>query len=259
MVSADVSIGVAGTLGSDLIARLAPVVERAGFHGLWVNDLPGGDALTGARAAASVTDRLLLGTGVVPIDRKDAAAILDDLDGLPERRLRIGIGSGGMRSPLAAMGEAVDALRTGSRAAIYLGALGPRMRRLGAERADGILLNWLTPSIAATQADEAHSIAPDARVALYVRTAVDADAAARLAGEARRYDGFPSYAANFARLGIRAIDATLDAGSFEASMPHYREAVDEIVLRAITPGDSLEDYTRFVERAAELLEGSADR
>ena len=33
----------------------------------------------------------------------------------------------------------------------------------------------------------------------------------------------------------------------------YRAAVDEVVLRVITPSDSLEDCLSFVTRAAELL------
>ena len=33
----------------------------------------------------------------------------------------------------------------------------------------------------------------------------------------------------------------------------YRAAVDEVVLRAITPTDSLDDYLRFVDAAKALL------
>nr|BFF12158.1 hypothetical protein GCM10025699_34610 [Microbacterium flavescens] len=39
------SIGVAAAVGADVAARLAPAVEAAGFHALWVNDTPGNDAL----------------------------------------------------------------------------------------------------------------------------------------------------------------------------------------------------------------------
>lgn len=253
MVLADVSIGVAGTLGPEAIATLAPAVERAGFHGLWVNDLPGGDSLAALHAVAPVTGRLALGTGVVPVDRRDAASILAASSGLPASRLRIGIGSGASRSPLGDVGAAIDELRAGGDAAVYVGALGPRMRLLAAERADGILLNWLTPAVAAQQADEAHALAPQKHVALYVRTAVHEDAVPRLAQEADRYSGYPSYKANFDRLGIRALDTTLDPATFAGRIAAYRDAVDEVVLRVITVGDTLDEHLDFVDRAAELL------
>jgi hypothetical protein len=89
---------------------------------------------------------------------------------------------------------------------------------------------------------------------LYVRTALTAEAGGRLAEEARRYAGYPAYAANFARLGIRAEDTVLDHDTFADRIPRYRDAVDEVVLRVIAPTDSVDDHVRFVERAGELLE-----
>ena len=56
----------------------------------------------------------------------------------------------------------------------------------------------------------------------------------------------PTYAANFERLGIRPTDATVtDAAGLAAF-----DAVDEVVLRAITPTNSLDELERFVEEAA---------
>ena len=52
------------------------------------------------------------------------------------------------------------------------------------------------------------------------------------------------------------IDETvLDAGSHPISerLDRYRAAVDEVVLRAITPTDSLDDYLSFVSEAKSLL------
>ena len=73
---ASVSIGVAGALGPAAIASIAVAVEAAGFHALWVNDTPGADSLAAIGAAAAATDRLVLATGVVPVDRRPAAEIL---------------------------------------------------------------------------------------------------------------------------------------------------------------------------------------
>ncbi|MHA7987314.1 LLM class flavin-dependent oxidoreductase [Rathayibacter sp. CAU 1779] len=256
MVLADVSIGMAGTLGPEAIGRLAPTVEAGGFASLWVNDTPGGDSLAVLAAASDATQRLTLSTGVIPVDRRSPEQILAGIRSseLPESRLRIGIGAGQRKQGgLALVGDAVVELQSASQAEVLVGALGPRMRRLGAESADGILLSWLTPRLAREQADEAHEVTPDAHVALYVRAAIDRDAAARLAEEARRYAGYPTYSANFARLGIRAEETVLDPAAFTDRLAEYREAVDEVVLRAITPGDTVDDYTRFAEQVAGLL------
>lgn len=92
------------------------------------------------------------------------------------------------------------------------------------------------------------------RFTLYVRAALDPAARERLRAETARYAGFPSYAANFARLGIDPDDTVLDAATHDiaARLDEYRRGVDEVVLRAITVGDDLEGYRRFIERARVL-------
>ena len=125
------------------------------------------------------------------------------------------------------------------------------VRRRGTADADGLLLSWLTPTAAAAQAADAHAAAPDAHVAVYVRTSVHPDADARLAAETARYAGFPNYAAHFARLGIdpaaTVIDSTTD---LRAALEAYENSVDEVVLRAITPTDDTADYLGFVDAVA---------
>jgi alkanesulfonate monooxygenase SsuD/methylene tetrahydromethanopterin reductase-like flavin-dependent oxidoreductase (luciferase family) len=243
---AAVSIGLMGTTDAGVIRSLAPRLERLGFSSLWLNDVPGGDSLAGLRQAASVTEQLGLATGVIPIDRRPAADL--DLDGLPPERTTIGIGSGGARHPLALVEDGIATLRQATDASIVVGALGPRMRRLATERADGVLFNWLTPDAAAEAASELRAAAGarDVRSVLYVRTIAEPDARPVLEQEAARYARIPSYAANFARLGIRSIDATLDHA---AGLRAY-DVVDEIVLRAVTVTGSLGELERFVEETA---------
>lgn len=247
-----VSLGVAGALGPDFIARLAPAVEAAGFHALWVNDTADGDAVAALAAAARVTDRLVLATGVVPVDRRPAEGIAREVlaADLPQERLVVGIGSGASRhGALARVGDAITSLRAQLDARVIVGGLGPRMRRLGADHADGVLLNWVTAGVAADQA--AALRAPDSYVAAYVRTAVDGAARDRLAEETARYAAYPNYAANFARLGIDAADTTFaDGEALREGLPAYRAAVDEVVLRAITADDTAEAYRAFIARAA---------
>lgn len=256
-MTASVSLGVAGTLGPDLVAAIARAAEEAGLHTLWVNDTPQGDALECLAAAASATSRLGLATGVLPVDRRPAASIVAALDpAIPPSRLTLGIGSGALRrGALAAVADAADELRSASEARILVGALGPRMRRLGAERADGVLLSWLTPSVAADQAAEVREARAGAVVALYVRTASDPAARARMREESERYGSYPQYAANFARLGIEPADTVLPAGGGDVAtgLHAYRDAVDEVVLRAIVAEETLSAYRGFIDDVAEAL------
>ena len=261
--NAAVSLGIAAAVGPEIAASIAAAAERAGFHTLWVNDVPGADALALLASAARVTDRLVLATGVIPVDRRPAKEIIADVRaaGLDPSRLRLGIGAGQTRSgSLDLVRDAVGELRDALASPILVGALGPRMRRLAAENADGVLLSWLTPELARAQAADAHRAAPATHVALYVRTALDAAAAPRLQSETARYAGVPSYAANFARESIRAAETVWDAGttSTVAPLAAYRDGVDEVVLRAITARDTADDYLRFIDTAQELIRLTAD-
>ncbi len=195
----------------------------------------------------AVTSSLGLGTGIIPLDRRPAGSL--DLAGLPTDRLTLGIGSGAPEGALARVLDALEELSASTSARIVLGALGPRMRRIAAEQADGVLLSWLTPSDAA---DAMADLRRDARGRdvtgiLYVRTIASDDALPGLEAEAHRYESVPSYAANFERLGIRAIDATIRVPD---DLVSYTRVVDEVVLRAITPGATLAELEAFVDSAA---------
>lgn len=249
-----VSIGFAGALGPDAVAEIAPAVEAAGFHTLWINDTSDGDALVALAAAARVTTTLRLATGVVPVDRRPAPRIAAEVAslGLPLDRLTVGIGSGAAKEgALARVREAIDALHNAGIPRVVVGALGPKMRRLGATRAQGVLLNWVPPTEAAAQAAVAHGVAPDAHVAVYVRTAIADAARARLDAETARYAAFANYAANLARMGVDAADTTIrDLGELGPALAAYTDAVDEVVLRAIVPDDTVTSALDFVRRAA---------
>lgn len=245
-MSGSLSVGVAGALDHAIVARLAPRLEQLGFSALWVNDTPDADALPALAVAAEHTQRLRLAVGVIPTDRRPPAEILAAVTalGLPEDRLVLGVGSGARSGAgmLAAVRADLVELRAGTDATVVLGALGPGMRRLAAEAADGVLLSWLTP-------ERARVIARDlgTPTALYVRAAFDPAARARLDAEAARYAGYPAYAAHFARERLDPLDTVVDRDPRRVA--DYRDAVDEVVLRAVVADETAADYLRFVEAA----------
>lgn len=254
-----ISIGLAGATPPDTVRTVARAAEHAGLDALWLNDTPDGDALAGLVAAAEETTRLRLGVGVIPLDRAPAERIAERIVGLrlPADRLVIGVGSGRAPHAAAFVEAGVRALRDLVDATIVVGGLGPRVRRIGAELADGVLLNWLPPATAAEARDEAAAQAeaagrPHPLVALYVRTALDPAAHPALIAEAERYAAFPGYAANFARIGQGPLDGSIlatDVEGLRARIADYEGAVDELVLRAVTVGNAPAEIRRIIDAA----------
>jgi alkanesulfonate monooxygenase SsuD/methylene tetrahydromethanopterin reductase-like flavin-dependent oxidoreductase (luciferase family) len=245
------SIGIAGSTDHETIRRLAPIVERAGYRALWINDTPGGDALSALAVAADVTSTLGLAAGVIPLDRESGAAIARRVVelGMPQRRLRLGIGSGGARHGLALVEAGIAELRALD-VPVLVGALGPRTRSLAARKADGILFNWLDPASAAEAMTRLRADAAGRAVegVLYARTIASPRAREALDAECARYAAIPQYAANFARLGIRPGETTIDLGA--AGSVERFDVVDELVLRAMTPTGSDAELAQLVEAGA---------
>lgn len=256
----ELSIGLAASTPAATIREVAAAAEGAGLRAFWLNDTPGADAFEGLAAAASVTQRIQLGVGVVPLDRfpPERLAARVERVAIPPERLVLGIGSGAAPHAAAVVERGIHALRGMVRSPILVGALGPRVRRVAAEAADGLLLSWLSPSTAALAAAEARAQAADAgrlapHTVLYARTAIDAEAHPALIAEAERYASFPSYAANFARLDEGPLDGSIlatDASSLRAAIDAYAGAVDELVLRAITADNSAAAIRRIIDAAA---------
>ncbi|WP_119696832.1 LLM class flavin-dependent oxidoreductase [Microbacterium halotolerans] len=254
---AHISLGIAGALGTEKAAALAPRLEAAGFRSLWINETPGVNALEVAAAAVRETDELRVATGVIPVDRRPASALLDDIARLelPEDRLTLGIGAGQTRrGALDLVSASLEALRAGTGARLAVGALGPKMRALAASRADGAVLSWLTPEAAGVQTREFHDINQAGSAVLYARANAHPDARNRLEDEADRYASFPAYERHFARLGFGARDTVLPSpadADIAPRLAEYAAAVDEVVLRAITPTDALDEYLAFLPFASD--------
>jgi alkanesulfonate monooxygenase SsuD/methylene tetrahydromethanopterin reductase-like flavin-dependent oxidoreductase (luciferase family) len=114
---------------------------------------------------------------------------------------------------------------------VLIAALGPRMVTLGAEEADGLILNWLTPEHAASSVEHIRATAPAGsppRTALYLRLMT----AELLYGDAVRYDAMANYHRNFVAQGLTTHDEVVarttlprdDLGAARARLDEYRAA-----------------------------------
>ena len=94
---------------------------------------------------------------------------------------------------------------------------------------------------------------PVPRLCAYVRVGLGPGASDRLEEEGKRYAGVPAYGANFTRMGLRPVETAIAADTPDAvkrGLAKWRGAVDEIVVRAITAKDTVEDHLALVRAAA---------
>jgi alkanesulfonate monooxygenase SsuD/methylene tetrahydromethanopterin reductase-like flavin-dependent oxidoreductase (luciferase family) len=251
--------GVAAAVSHDVIREVAQEAERLGYSSFWCNDTPGGDGLAGLAAAAAVTERIKLGVGVIPLDRRPPAIIARDLKALdfPQERLLLGIGSGGDRR-VSKVREGIEQLHELVSAPVIVGALGPKMTSVGGAVGDGVLFNWQTPQTAQSSGQICRDAAeqadrPRPLVMAYVRTALLPQADARLDTEAGRYAKVPAYAAHFARMGVSARDTAVsgpDAATIQPMIAAHETSLDETVIRAITADDTAESILELLRACA---------
>lgn len=249
-------IGIAGALDRQIVGELAEAAEHAGYATFWANDTDEGDGLDALRAAVASTRKIRFGVGVIPIDRVAPAEIVRRIKQyeLPEERLTIGIGSGGLgRGALAAVEGAATQLRGQTRARIVIGALGPKMVALSGKAADGALLNWLTPDHAREMTELMRTSAPNAWVGAYVRVGLSGAGERRVAAEGDRYASFPSYKANFDRMGAAPLETCAhgEPEAVQARLSAFDQAgLDETIVRAIAATETLTDYLEVLKAAA---------
>jgi alkanesulfonate monooxygenase SsuD/methylene tetrahydromethanopterin reductase-like flavin-dependent oxidoreductase (luciferase family) len=189
-------LGVTAGLDVGLARELAVLCEQLGYHSLWANDEPAAAGLDTLAEFAAAAPRLELGVGILPLDRHQPIQVEAEITrlGLDPAKLWIGVGAGQLRAPIDTVHRAVAELREllpeGTR--VVMGAMRPRLCRLGGAIADGVLLNWMLPGQAAQArrwvqegADEAGRAAPV--VASYVRVAVGSGSLQRLRAEESHY------------------------------------------------------------------------
>jgi alkanesulfonate monooxygenase SsuD/methylene tetrahydromethanopterin reductase-like flavin-dependent oxidoreductase (luciferase family) len=243
---------------ADVIRAAARDAETLGYHSFWVNHPGATDGLASLAHAARETRRIDLGIGVIPLHTRSPESIADGVraTALPLDRLLLGVGSPNPDA-LKRVRAGVSALRASVRARLVVAALGPQMCRLAGEIADGVLFNWVTPEHARASADLVRAGAaaagrPVPKLYAYVRVALGPAAGDRLLQEGARYAAIPAYGANFTRMGVKPIDTAVAAQSPEEIGPalaRWERVLDEVVLRAITAHDTVEENAALLHAA----------
>ena len=241
--------------------RLGARVEELGYHELWSNNPGKASGLATLAACARGASRIDLGVGVIALSGRDAASISDEARAprLPLERLVVGLGAGSSRSLELVRRGVTDVRELLPGVRLCIAAMGPRMLELAGEAADVVLLNWLLPerirwsrARVAAGADRARREMP--RVAAYVRVAIGAGSAERLAREAERYrQSTPAYAAAFAAQEIddSAIGiAVRDAADVPERLAAYRESLDTCIVRGLPATDDVDSWLEIADAAA---------
>ena len=247
----------AGT-APEVIRAAAREAEARGYSSFWVNHPGSTDGLAALALAAGETRRIELGVGVIPLHTRAPAGIVQGVraHALPSPRLLLGVGSPNPGA-LKRVREGVAELRSQLAVRIVVAALGPQMCRLAGEVADGVLFNWLTPEYARRSAELVRAGAAAAgrqppRLFAYVRLALGSAAGDRLAEESARYAAIPAYADHFARMGVKPLETAVAARRPEDIGPAlgaWQGVVDEIVLRAVTGKDTVEETLALLRAA----------
>ena len=259
--------------------ELASMAEERGYEVVWVPEGGATDALTQLTAFATTTHRIKLGTGILPIFSRTPTLVAmsaGGLDAISQGRFILGLGVGHQESvenghgirfgrPLTRMRETVEIVRgllRGERVThmgrefnllgsglgftpfrpdvpIYLAALGPRMIELAGQIADGVLLNWASPSYLQRTIEHLHQSArragrnpEDIDVACYLRTAVVDDleqARPALQRQIARYCSMPFYRAHLEQSGfgqeIAEVSQAIAGGDADAAAASISEAM----------------------------------
>ena len=242
----------------EIIRASAREAEALGYSSFWVNHPGPVDGLGSLARAAAESRRLDLGVGVIPLHTRGPESIVDGVrqHALAPARLLLGVGSPNPEA-LKRVRDGVAAIRAKLSTRVIVAALGPKMCHLAGEVADGVLFNWLTPEYAKRSAELVRAGAeaakrPVPRLYAYVRVALG-PAAERLADEGGRYDAIPAYHAHFVRRGVKPIDTAIAATSpdgIKTALKTWDGAVDEVVLRAITARDTVDDHLALVRAAS---------
>lgn len=190
--------------GAGIAATTVPLgqfAESLGFTDIWSAEVDGTDGFTTLAALAVTTERLRLGTAIIPAYSRPPAVLAmtaANLQALSGGRFILGLGTSTsiivgrwlgipFDKPLTRMRETIEVLREalggkkvtfdgetlstqgfrltadpGAPVPIYIAALGPKMLRLAGEVADGLILYLFTPEGARSAIEQVRAAAKGA-------------------------------------------------------------------------------------------------
>lgn len=252
-------LGLSVALPPEIIRNAAITAQDRHYASFWLNNPPRSDALHVLGGIAQVATSIWLGVGVIPLSAHQPGDIVRDVmqNRLPADRFFLGVGSGSGAGSVERVGNGIQAIRTELKCRLVIAALGPRMCRLAGSEADGVLLNWLTPQWARRSIEWVRDGAdragrPMPRTMAYVRVARGPEAMARLQSEATGYEAIPHYSAHFERMGTPAVGTAITGETpedIQRGLAAWDGVVDEVIVRAVTAHDAVEDVLDLVEAA----------
>jgi probable F420-dependent oxidoreductase len=253
MASLGVRLDPIPQIGFEDSIGLAQLAESLGYEMVWVPEGGGSDSITRLAAFAGATSTVRLGTGILPAFSRTPGLTAMTALGMhiiSDGRFSLGLGAGHrgsaegvhgipFRRPMTRIRETVEIVRRLLRGEsvthkgqvfklqdsslsftpvrpnvpIYLAALGPKMIELAGEAADGVLLNWASPTYLRQAnehvrrgAERAGRNPEDIDVACYLRTAVVDDlerVKPELQAQIARYFRMPYYRDYFEQMGYK--------------------------------------------------------
>lgn len=291
-----------GTLGVDALmdsmagaelAQFARKIEKLGYSTLWFPEAFGRDPFALAAHLLTVTDKLIVGTAIANVWKREPVAMLSGARTLAEMfpgRFVLGIGiSHGpmmtrvginyakplsfMRDYLARLKEApYGAAKPSTEAPIVVAALLPKMIQLVAAEADGTLPTFVTPERTAQIRAE---IGPDKLICVQQVSVLEKDpskARAAIRGLIGFYLGLPNYLQSFRLMGFgdsdfagggsdRIVDAIVAWGDEQAIRDRvaaqYKAGATHVCITPVGLAGAWrgksESNATLVERALEAL------
>jgi len=287
-----------GTIGVDALldsvagielAKFARKVEKLGYSSLWFPEAFGRDPFALAAHLLTVTDKLIVGTAIANVWKREPVAMLSGARTLaemfPERFiLGIGISHGPMMTrvginytkPLSFMRDYIarlkeapyGAARPSLEAPIVVAALLPKMLGLAAAEADGTIPTYVTPERTAQIRAE---IGPKKWICVQQVSMLEKDAGkahAAICGLIGFYLGLPNYLQSFKLLGFddsdfagggsdRLVDAMVAWGDEQAIRDRvaaqYKAGATHVCITPVRSEGSARERATPDERALEAL------
>lgn len=262
-----ISYGLSGDAPVPVVEAVSHASEELGYATFWLNyprSRPGADGLAAMPLASANTRTIHIGMGIVPLTVRPAEEIVAwfDENPYPLDRLWLGVGSGsGGPGALDRVRDGVLLLRERLSCRVVVAAYGEKMCRLGGEVADGVLLNFVTPEAAATRAawvrEAAEAVGRETpQVQAYVRIAVGDGAAERVVQDAASH--VARHPEHFAEGDDLRAAVVITAGEDpRPQLDAWAGALDELVLKPLPTGKSVEEHLALVSVAAPRREVSA--